>query len=294
MELKSDIKGRRKERIRSLLEENQEQGPAALPPLYTLPEHTASYKDLGTAAGTAGTGGSAASPPSPEPDPELIWKQRRNDWEDEGGGDKPRFVSGFIRRTVASFLVFGAIWGIFAVREPWALKAQDFITGALHQDMDFAAAQVWYEEHFAGAPSFIPSFGNEEQPAEKVTAPHELDPPLAGRIVQPYVSTLKGVEIMPADDSGGNVAVKSVDTGRVLSVSKEPQGGIRIVVRHTGSLTAEYGHLSGTKLAADDWVQSGDTVGWMQARDDSGVPLLFFAIMKDKTYIDPAEVVSFE
>lgn len=290
MELKSDIKGRRKERIRSLLEENQKQEPAVLPPLYALSEHTASYKEWGT---EAGAGGNPASPP-PEPDPELVWKQRRNDWEEEGGGDKPRFVSGFIRRTVASFLVFGAIWGIFAARQPWALKAQDFVTEALHQDMDFAAAQVWYQEHFAGAPSFIPIFGSEDGPAEKVTALHELDPPLTGSIVQPYISTLKGVEIMPADDSGGSVAVKSVDTGRVISVSKEPQGGIRVIVRHTGSLTAEYGHLSGTKLAADDWVQSGDTVGWMQAKDDSAVPLLFFAIMKDKTYIDPAEVVSFE
>ncbi|MNC08499.1 Stage IV sporulation protein FB [compost metagenome] len=99
---------------------------------------------------------------------------------------------------------------------------------------------------------------------------------------------------MPLADSSGNVTVKSVDTGRVLSVSKEAQGGIRVVVRHTGSITAEYGHLSGTRLSADDWVQSGDTVGWMQETENQAAPLLFFAIMKDKTYIDPAEVVSFD
>ncbi|MNW69317.1 Peptidase family M23 [compost metagenome] len=67
-----------------------------------------------------------------------------------------------------------------------------------------------------------------------------------------------------------------------------------MVVRHTGNITAEYGHLSGTRLSADDWVQSGDTVGWMQETESQDAPLLFFAIMKDKTYIDPAEVVSFD
>ncbi|MNN94386.1 hypothetical protein D3C81_2129970 [compost metagenome] len=52
--------------------------------------------------------------------------------------------------------------------------------------------------------------------------------------------------------------------------------------------------MSGTKLAADDWVQSGDAVGWLEETENASVPLLFFAIMKDKTYIDPAEVVSFD
>ncbi|MFD1904597.1 hypothetical protein ACFSQ7_11805 [Paenibacillus rhizoplanae] len=51
--------------------------------------------------------------------------------------------------------------------------------------------------------------------------------------------------------------------------------------------------MSGTRLAVDDWVQSGDEIGWIQGTEDARVPLLF-AIMKDKSYIDPAEVVSFD
>lgn len=284
MEQKSGIKGRRKERIRSLLDESPE---AAAPPLFALTDNPTSFKEWGL-------GERNETPAGPEPDPEVIWKQQRGGWVDDGGGGTPRFAAGFIRRTVASVLVFAAVWGIFMVRQPWAVKAQDFITDALSNDMDFAAAQVWYETHFNGAPSFIPSFGDDEVPAQKVNASNSLSAPLEGSIVQSFASTLKGVEIMPLADSGGSVTVKSMDTGRVLSVSKEAQGGIRVVIRHTGSLTAEYGHLSGTGLSADDWVQSGDTVGWMQETETLTDPLLFFAIMKDKTYIDPAEVVSFD
>ncbi|MBW4084712.1 M23 family metallopeptidase [Paenibacillus sp. S150] len=287
MKQKSDIKGRRKERIRSLLELDDAPQTTAAPPLFGLPDQTTTFKEWGE-------GVRQDYSALPEPDPEAMWKQRRGGWVDEGGGDKPRFIPGFMRRTIASIVVFGAVWGIFAVQQPWALKAQAFIADALSRDMDFAAAQVWYEEHFSGAPAFIPIFGDKDQPSEKVSAGHELNAPVAGSIVRPFAATLKGVEIMPAEDSSGVLTVKSVDTGRVLSVSRETQGGIRITVRHTGDLTAEYGHLSGTKLAADDWVQSGDAVGWLQETESASVPLLFFAIMKDKTYIDPAEVVSFD
>lgn len=283
MEQGSGIKGRRKERIRSLLDDQREAAPL---PLYTLEEDAPSFKEWGKRHD--------GREPGYEPDPEVLWKQNRGGWKDEGGdGGRPRFTAGLIRRTVASVLVFGAVWGIFLAREPWAVKAQAFITDALSNDMDFAAAQVWYETHFNGAPSFIPIFGEDEVPAEKVSTAHTLSAPLTGSILRSFADTLYGVEIMPESDSSGNVTVKSVDTGRVLSVSKEAQEGIRIVIRHTGSLTAEYGHLSGTRLSADDWVESGDTIGWMQ-ETESGAPLLFFAVMKDKTYIDPAEVVSFD
>lgn len=267
MEQRSGIKGRRQERIRSLLDEQPEAAPL---PLYELNEDTASFREW------------AQQPErrehAHEPDPEKLWKQSRGGWMHEGdGGDggRPRFTGGFVRRTIASVLVFGAVWGIFMAREPWAVRAQSFITDALSNDMDFAAARVWYETHFEGAPSFIPIFGEDEIPAEKVSASHNLSAPLEGDILRSFADTLYGVEIMPSADSSGSVTVKSVDTGRVLSVSKEAQGGIRIVIRHTGSLTAEYGHLTGTRLSADDWVESGDTVGWMQETENNAAPLLF-------------------
>lgn len=290
MEQKSNIKGRRKERIRSLLEEIPEAVTAPpVPPLFVMPDKSTSFIEWGMERRNE-----LPSSVSEEPDPEVMWKERHGGWEDYDGGGGSNFVSGFIRRVVASILVFGAVWGIFAVQQPWSHKVQLFITDALSNDMDFTAARVWYEEHFNGAPAFIPIFGDKEEPAQKVTALHELSAPVIGSIVQPYATTLKGVEIMPEPDSTGNVTVKSVDMGRVLSISKELQGGIRITVRHSGSITAEYGHLSGTKLEIDDWVQGGDTVGWMVGTEASTVPMLFFAVMKDKTYIDPTEVVSFD
>ncbi|SEU17643.1 M23 family metallopeptidase [Paenibacillus sp. NFR01] len=288
MDQQTGNKGRRKERIRSLLEETETPEPKAVPPLFALEDKGTSFREWGEGGGSSRFGGGT------EPDPEALWKANRGGWDDGGDGIRPRFSAGMIRRFVASLLVFGGVWGIFAMDEPWALRAQNWISDALTYDMDFAAAQVWYETHFSGAPSFIPIFGGEEEPAQKVNAGHEPVAPLAGKLVRPFTAGQKAVEIMPLGEDGGSVMVKSMDTGRVLSVSRETDGGIKVVVRHTGNMTAEYGHLSGTKLAADDWVQSGDTLGWLQEQEGAKVPLLYFAVMKGDVYIDPTEVVAFD
>ncbi|WP_025688054.1 M23 family metallopeptidase [Paenibacillus zanthoxyli] len=229
-----------------------------------------------------------------EPDPEKLWKERQRNWDGEGERKKPRFLSGFIRRTMISGLLFGAVWGIFSVQQPWAYRAQNFISDGLSKDMDFSAARMWYERYFDGAPAFIPIFGNGEDKARKASTLHKLSPPIAGSIVRPFASTLKGVEIKPAADEPGSAVVKSIDMGRVLSVSREADGGIRVTVQHSGGITAEYGHLNGTKLKADDWVQSGGTVGWMEETSASSPKLLYFAVMRDKAYIDPAEEIGFD
>lgn len=283
MDQKSNIKDRRKERIRNLLEETSGTVPGTT--IFRTQELSKNMKNQEK---------SWRELPPVEPDPELMWKERRKEWEVDGGGRRPSFAGGFIRRLFVSGILFGLAWGVFMVQRPWSLSAQDFIADSLNNEMDFQAARVWYEEHFDGAPAFIPMFNGDEQPSQKAAALHELSPPVAGNIVQPFASSLKGVEIMPAADSSGSVTVKSVDMGRVLSVTPEQQGGIRIVVRHTGDITAEYGHLSGTKLEVDDWVQSGDTVGWLLQPDSAPLPMVFFAVMKDKSYIDPADVISFD
>ena len=270
MDEKTTNKNRRKERIRNLIDE------------------TSGQKTVATIFGDSDMNHSVI-----EPDPEVMWKENRRLWE-ESSRKRPRFVNGFLRRLVVSIFVFVMVWGVFTFQNPWTIRAQYYIANALNKEMNFEAARVWYELHFKGAPAFIPIFGREEEGAQKATATHGLSSPVSGRIVQPFTSTMTGVEIRPQIDSTGDVTVKSVDMGRVLSVSREPGGGIRIRVRHSGNITADYGHLNGTKLEVDDWVQGGDTIGWLLQQDSSSLPTLFFAVMKDTTYIDPTEVIAID
>ncbi|MNM34001.1 Stage IV sporulation protein FA [compost metagenome] len=229
-----------------------------------------------------------------EPDPEKAWKTQKREWEDEGDFNKPRFWKGLLRRIIASTVLFGMVWGVFLVKEPWAYRAQDLVADALSKDMDFASVRTLYDRYFDGAPAFIPMFENGEQPARKVTAASRLTAPLTGSVVRPFAVSLKGIEVVPSSEAGPGVTVKSIDIGRVLSVTKETGGGIRVTVQHTGGLTAEYGHLSGTKLKANDWLESGNTVGWLQEPAGSSASLLYFSLMKDKKYVDPTEEITFD
>lgn len=71
MDLKSDIKNRRKERIRSLLEEIPNIETAEVPPLFVMPEKSTSFKEWGTGFKKN------EEQSSIEPDPEVMWKERR-------------------------------------------------------------------------------------------------------------------------------------------------------------------------------------------------------------------------
>ncbi|KAA9000409.1 M23 family metallopeptidase [Paenibacillus spiritus] len=235
-----------------------------------------------------------------EPDPEEIWKRQQLSWKrDSGGTGFRRLWRGTIRRTVVSAVIFGLIWGFYAAQPSWGTEARRFIGSALNQDMDFTAARDWYARYFGGAPAFIPIFGEDEGNVRKVTGLHTLAPPLAGRIVQPFAVTLKGIEIEATEmqqdgDTEAKTPVASVDVGRVLAVSREAQGGYRVTVQHSGGLEAEYGHLTGTVLKADDWLQEGEAVGWLEERPGEAKPLLYFALKQGPTYIDPSDEIAFD
>lgn len=278
MDTKSSIKQRREERIRDLLlredpvkrEPQPVQEPLQLWNKGKLPESFA-----------------------PEPDPERMWKKEHA----KGSGPfhhKTRFVSGFMWRVFFSVIVFGLVWGLFKYPQPWSIKAQDYVMQSLNREMDFQAAEAWYESHFGKAPAFIPIFKQNQTDPLKVNASKSMVPPLQGEIVQAFAVNLKGVEIAPSKVSNVPLEVKSVETGRVIDVSNQPETGITVTIQHTGKMVATYGHLTGTKLQKNDWVEGGDTIGQVQAVAGEESPTLFFSMKKDGDYVDPADVIPFD
>lgn len=299
MDPKNNIRHRRKERIRSLLEVPSPDRSSVTPlRLAGEPPPVREHEK------TAGAGVYNSRFAEPEPDPEALWKAQRQEWKKEtNGGGGSRFLRSLLRRTGAAILVFALVWGLFMLRQPWTAEARLWITDALTRDMDFEAARVWYAQHFEGTPAFLPSFGMKDEPAHRVSARRKLPPPIEGALVQPFAASLTGVELAPDEgENNGNPVVRSIDTGRVQSVARDSRGGIKVTVSHTGGLTAEYGLLGGTKLAPDDWLEAGEAVGWLalvpgragQESNPPETPTLFFAIRKDGAYIDPSDVVDFD
>ncbi|MCM3785792.1 M23 family metallopeptidase [Neobacillus mesonae] len=299
MNIKANIKQRRQERIRQLLDiqeaqedqrtvnlnldrkiakQSERQIEQPYPRLHSYDPSDESYE---------------------ERDPELLWKKERNKrvkddrYEDETSRP-PRFLNGFLKRVVVSGILFGAIWGGFQWEAPFLQKAKFFIADSLHQEMNFSAASAWYTDHFGGAPSFLPIFQNDEDSSLKVTAARKLTPPILGTIAQPFAITMEGVEIVPDTDGGGVYQVESVDAGRVIQVINNPENGITVVIQHTGGLTGIYGRLAETKLETGSWVEEGGRIGQIPASTAEHDQTLYFALKEGDTYIDPAEVIAFD
>lgn len=299
MNIKANIKQRRQERIRQLLDVEDTREKQSLktiehgrpidrrrvpqaeqqPPFFQSVDET----DINTA----------------ERDPELLWKKDRRRWvEDEtyydGPDQQPRFLNGLLKRIVISGILFGAIWGAFQWDAPFLEKAKFFVADSLHQEMDFQAAAAWYTDHFGGTPSFLPIFQDDGASPLKVTASRKLSPPIAGTIAQPFAITMEGVEIVPNSEGGGVFQVDSIDAGRVIQVINNPETGTTVVVQHTGGLTGIYGRLAETKLETGSWVEEGGQIGQIPAGTLEHDQTLYFAVKDGDTYIDPAEVIAFD
>lgn len=297
MDIKTSVKHRREARIRELLNEKLTEESTKLNTICSNPVTNAVSKPVlrqNTFQEPVHTG------PEIERDPEKMWKQGHRGWYDNVTEPvipprNPSFTAGLMRRFAASVLLFGAVWGIFSVHEPWALRVQGYIVEGLSREMDFQAAQVWYEEHFGGPPSFIPIFGQSDQDTTKVNASSTLVPPLKGQLVQSFAIDLKGILIVPEGDSLSSREVKSVETGRVLEVKKLPDSSVTVTIQHTGERTAQYSRLSASDLKVNDWVQGGDVVGTLPlVQSDGEQSALYFMLKDGNRSVDPTEVISFD
>lgn len=330
MDVKSNVKKRRAERIRQL---TMEAGPllpdggrdsgsygtarlgpggsmggkaGARPGGHPQSGETGATGTTGTIGTTGTTGTTGTSGFGPERDPELLWKRGQGRWEELYGGfggkeDPPSPAGGrssfwttMFARLVISALLFLGIWGIERYEPSWSLPIRAFVAQSLTVEMDFSAAEAWYERYFGGAPSFIPIFKHHEDNGVKVGAASGFVAPVSGSPAGSFALSLKGVEIIPERAENGVVQVKSIGTGRVLSVTRDPATGETVTVQHADGFISVYGRLEQVAVEQGDWLEGGDIVGTLPTGTVPPLPTLYFALQKDDRYIDPADVIPFD
>ncbi|WP_334076014.1 MULTISPECIES: M23 family metallopeptidase [Paenibacillus] len=305
MDVKSNVRKRREERIRQLTAGDL----AGTGQIYAFDDAQGGGRDRGRTEEHSPSvvhQQPARADYDPDPDPELLWKRGKGRWNDKtevfppggDGGDTERkrrsFGSSLWVRTVLSAILFAGIWGVDRFQPDWSLPIRAFVAQSLTQEMDFGAAEAWYEKIFGGPPTFIPIFKHHEEQGLKVDAPNGFVPPIQGTLAEPFVLNLKGVEVIPGADSGGGAEVKSIETGRVLNVTNDALTGTTVTVQHAEGYVSVYGHLEKLAVGKGDWVEGGDLLGTLPASLDDAHPTLYFALKKQDRYIDPTDVISFE
>ncbi|MBH5317151.1 M23 family metallopeptidase [Paenibacillus sp. GSMTC-2017] len=325
MGLIDDVRQRRHDKIRSLLDqynsskvanESFEQlgKPDELPSkngedqFYEEP-----FRSLPTQVPTVPVRNSFVYNEDSSPDPELTWKRNPNPWaawDDEKviKASQGRFVKSapkfhkredpptsywrrlrkeLIWKSVISVILFGCVWAMFQYNETWTVKGQFFVKQALTDEIDFASAALWYKEVFAGAPSFIPIFGEESGDATLVDGTIKaatLSPLLDASIIRSFADLLSGVELAGISEE----QVVAVETGRVIQVSEQQDS---ILIQHANNRITIYGKLGSAKVAVNDWVVAGDAIGHLKKAKEGEPSLLYFAIKQNDRYLDPLDVI---
>ncbi|WP_256872418.1 M23 family metallopeptidase [Paenibacillus sp. 79R4] len=302
MDVKSNVKKRREERIRQLTS-----AEAYKPILQDRMRNDHPYRSSAQ-PGQGNIVGYSGVSDEVEPDPELLWKRGQGRWQDIGGynssggggddyfGDKrrPNFWTSLFVRLMISALIFVGIWGVERYEPDWAFPVRAFVARALTEEIDFGAIEAWYERNIGGAPSFIPIFKHNEDKGMKVGAAGGFTSPLTGHLANPFALSLKGVEIIPKELEADRTMVKSVDTGRVLDVKLDALTGMTVTVQHSNGYKSIYGHLEEAMVSKGDWVEGGDSIGSLDAGEGDTLPTLYFALKKNDRFIDPTDVISFD
>ncbi|TBL81625.1 M23 family metallopeptidase [Paenibacillus thalictri] len=308
MDMKDNIRQRRLDRLKELrdssrrpelqeTERNYE--PFMEPKLYQQPVNYAGRYEEG-----------------PLDDPEFVWNKKM---EREHGATvryprynqapPPRYETpstGQIRlKVILSAFGFALIWGMFQWNQPLAVKGADYVRTALTESYDFKQLAAWYNTKFSGTTTLLPalrSFSNEEAQKVSTNMTTHYFAPVQGKIITPFEPSRLGIVLQTKADS----PVFALDTGRVISSGKKDDAeagpadisGYTVVIQHASGLQSTYSGLEQPRVAVNDWIKGGETVGTAARTRSAGSgadgATLFFAVSKNSVWINPAEVVSFD
>ncbi|RIX50547.1 hypothetical protein D3P08_19920 [Paenibacillus nanensis] len=313
MGLRNDVKQRRQEKIKSLIHQYQESAHEhnainrGIPSEPVKPEPRAAQTKESKPAPA-----SLSPAPANHPlDPELAWKRNPNPWsgwEDRDREQPPgsrsfvksqhtddfqppdkswgRFRKELTWKVIVSALMFGAVWAVFEVEHPLTQKGQAFVKEAMTEEINFEAVALWYNNVFAGAPSFIPLFdggGSAElvdgKPITPVVAPLE-----DAAVVRTFAELLNGIELAGASEA----EVMAAETGRVIQVTER---GDSVLIQHANNRITIYGKLESASVAVNDWVEAGQPIGKLPASQDGDQSFLYFAVKQNDRYMDPLDVI---
>ncbi|MFD2670479.1 peptidoglycan DD-metalloendopeptidase family protein [Marinicrinis sediminis] len=232
-------------------------------------------------------------PDTPLHDPEWLWKQeQKKKWRGTDTLSPYSVVFSWFR--IHLFICIGLfilVWILFQTESTWSEPGRQFVRTAMHESIQFEQLEAWYAERFDDSPSFLPSFGGEDSQSEQAAARslRKMFVPLAGEIEADFSDTGKGVWIKPRDETGTVVAM---DTGRVMFAGKTEELGSTLIIQHANQLHSVYGHFTADVYKKDDWIEGGEQIGTIDRQQEQNG--LFFAIVKQETYLDPLDVVAFD
>ncbi|MBA4541385.1 MULTISPECIES: M23 family metallopeptidase [Thermoactinomyces] len=175
---------------------------------------------------------------------------------------------------------------VFRSQSPVLKPAEQWISGVMTHDFQFAGMENWFKRYLGGSPSILPAFSRSE--TDEKPREHRWHSPVFGKVVLPFDEQRKGIVIRTV----AHARVAAADEGWVIFAGEKPGLGKTVIIQHEGGSETWYGQLAGIDVKPKDWVKKGQTIGSIS--ETKGQPLLYFAVKQNDRFIDPASVIVFD
>jgi stage IV sporulation protein FA len=225
------------------------------------------------------------------------WADRRDRWREESApwnrpgwwAEEPKKNNNgrLLYQTFAAFLLLSFTYLVFQSDSTMSRRTQEWISEALHRDFNFAGVAEWYRTYAGNAEDFLPAFSG-VMDNQSVKPTPSWYTPVKGKVAQPFAKDGRGVVIR----STNSAPVVAASDGWVVFVGSKPGLGKTVVIRHADGRETWYGWLETVRVRSKDWVAGKQLLG--EIGQSGGRPLLYFALRRNGTFVNPAEVIPFE
>lgn len=190
-----------------------------------------------------------------------------------------------------SIILFLIVGIIFKNTGEHTAKAQNFIKHVYQDEFQFAAAKDWYEDKFGKPLALLPKDKQQkEQKKEEVSEVFAV--PANGKVFETFSTNGKGIVI----ETGKEEDVETAKDGYVVFAGKKDDLGLTVIIQHSDEQESWYGNLKeiDKSIKLYNYVDSGTRLGKVSENEDGKSGKFYFAIKKDKSFIDPSKVIDID
>lgn len=197
-----------------------------------------------------------------------------------------------LKMTIASMILLLSIAfhrGLIPVKKGW----EQNVSQTLWTDFQFSRVQKWYEQKTNGNPLALLTlpFVNKSSDTTKTSSQStNFELPVNGQVTKTYNKETNGITIRAQKDT----AIKAIEDGVVTFSGKKEDTGNTIIIQHANGTESLYGNVSSVTVEPYQQVKKGEKVAEIHPANDELYGVFYFALKKNKHFIDPLQVIPFD
>jgi stage IV sporulation protein FA len=211
---------------------------------------------------------------------------------DESEKNHPLFNRhAILMQVMFSIILFLIVGIIFKNTGEQTAKAQNFIKHIYQDEFQFAAAKDWYEEQFGKPLALLPKDKVVKKQPEEASEVFAV--PADGKVYETFSTNGKGIWI---ETGNKEEFVETAKDGYIVFAGKKEDLGYTVIIQHSDEQESWYGDLKeiDKSIKLYNYVESGTRLGKVSENDGGKTGKFYFAIKKDKSFIDPSKVIDID